>query len=111
MYVAILSILILIALILFISKNAQLTKGVKLTVVTILVIATLLQATYEWLNLESAKRIKPIVLAFKSGKTLICEDKKIDNKSYIYESGTSSLFPKEGVIGDTYSIAKCKIQK
>ncbi len=108
MGITIFFIIIALLAIIAISRSKELSKGVKWSVITLFIIAIALASLYEYLIESSQKKIEPIILDFKNGKTLICEGKKVDKREYLYESGTSSLFPKEGVVGKTYSISRCK---
>ncbi len=108
MYINILFIIIALVAIIAISKSSELSRAVKGFVITLFLLLIALAIFYEWMNSGVQKRIEPLVLSFKKGEDIICEGKRINAKSYIYESGTSLLFPKQGVVGKTYSISKCQ---
>jgi len=111
MYISVIFILFAILMIVLIARRDDLPKHIKGFTIAIFTLLVLLTWGYEWLVESSQKRIEPLVLEFKKGNDLICESQTINSKTYIYESGTSSLFPKEGVVGKTYAITQCKLPK
>ncbi len=113
MYINILFILFLLFIIIYIYKLEQLHTAVRWSVISILAVAIMLAALYEYANFKTQSKIENLEVAFKASKTLICgSDKaKITKETYIYESGTSSLIPKRGVVGKTYSILECRVDE
>ncbi len=111
MYMNIIFILLALLIIALIARRDDLPKRIKGFTISIFIIAILFTWGYEWLVESAQKRVEPLILEFKKGNDLICEDHKVNKKTYIYESGTSSLFPKEGVVGKTYAITQCKLPK
>jgi hypothetical protein len=111
MYITILFIIIAIISIIAIARHGELSKALKGFVITMFVIAISLAILFEWANSMAEKNATPTILEFKNGKDLNCKDKTINKTMYIYESGTSSFIPKNGIVGATYSIKECQVSK
>jgi hypothetical protein len=111
MYITLLFVIIAIVSIIAIARHGELSKALKGFVITMFVITIILAVLFEWANSQAQKNATPTILDFKHGKDLTCQDKIINSTTYIYESGTSSLIPKNGVVGATYSIKECQSSK
>ena len=114
MYISIIFIIIAIVLIIFISKQEKFSKAAKTSIMISLGLSVLLAILYEYgsYKYDNQNRIKEI--AFNQGKTLICKDQNITNKTYLYEPGTASLMPNSKdntVIGAIYPIDDCIVEK
>ena len=114
MYITILFTIIAIILIIFIAKQEEFSKASKLSIIISLGLSVLLAVMYEYgsYKYDNQDRIKEI--AFNQGKTLICKDQNITNKTYLYESGTASLMPNSKdstFIGAIYPIQECILNK
>ena len=114
MYISILFIIVALALIIFISKQREFSKPAKTSIMISLGLSILIAMMYEYgsYKYDNQNRIKE--LAFKQGKVLICKDKNITNKTYLYEPGTASLMPNSkdsSFVGDIYPIEKCILKK
>jgi hypothetical protein len=99
----------MIVAIIMISKQKELSRTLKSFVIGMLLLTIALAAIYEYSSHRSQKASQPIVLAFKHGKTLLCKEKEISQKSYSYEPGTSAFQPRFDVVGPTFSVTECAI--
>ncbi len=109
MYINILFIVIMIAAILIIAKQKELTKAVKGFVITMLLLAVAIAVLFEYGSSQHVKNTRPTLNAFKQGKSLNCSGNAISNKTYSYEPGTSSFQPLINVIGETFSLRECTV--
>lgn len=68
---------------------------------------------YEGYQSDKNKNDRLIIMAFKQGKTLLCNNVAVDAKRFIFVSGTLNFMPKDtnekdrGIVID---ISTCKIQ-
>jgi len=110
MYINILFIIIMIATIVVIAKQKELTRVVKGFVITMLLLALSAAILFEYSNNQVDKNSRPTLNAFREGKMLHCHDNDITNKTYSYEPGTSSFIPLINVVGETFSLRECTIK-
>ncbi len=99
----------MIVAIILITRQEALTRGLKIFVIFMLLFSISFTALFEYMNRAAEKRTRPIILAFKAGKDLHCNQNIINNKSYFYEPGTSSFQPNGDIVGDTYALKECTI--
>jgi hypothetical protein len=92
-----------------IARHKEFSKALKGFVITMLLLTIAFAALFEYANNKSVKKTRPLVLAFKEGKNLLCREKTINQKIYSYEPGTSTFQPRLNVVGDTYGINECQL--
>jgi len=114
MYISVLFIIVALVLIIFISKQEEFSKAAKVSIMISLGLSILIAILYEYgsYKYDNQNRVKEI--AFKQGKTLICKDQNVTNKTYLYEPGTASLMPNSKdstFIGAIYPIEDCILTK
>ena len=100
----------MIATIVVIVKQKELTKVVKGFVITMLLLALSSAILFEYSNNQIAKNSRPTLNAFREGKNIHCQNKEINNQTYSYEPGTSSFIPLINVVGETFSLSECTIK-
>ena len=109
MLITIFFILLMLVAIYYIARHPELTKPTKGFAIVILLIAIFLATIYEIGMQRMQQKVEDRKIAFQKGKIFICKDHNISNQTYLYESGTATLIPKRGVIGETYGILECTI--
>ncbi len=108
MYINILFIIIMIASIIFISKQEALSKTLKGFVIMMMLLAVGFTALFEYSASKAEQHSRQLLNAFKEGKVLTCGENDIDINTYSYESGTSTFQPLLNVVGSTFSVKECK---
>lgn len=107
MYINILFMVIVLAVIIMIARQKELTKAIKGFIITLLLLTIALAILFEYSTSKSEENARPVIFAFKHGKTLSCHDFNISQKTYSYEPGTSSFQPRLNVVGETFSVDEC----
>ncbi len=107
MYINILFIAIMLAAIVIIAKQEELTKAVRGFVISMLLLAVAIAVLFEYSNTKIDKDSRPTLNAFKLGKTLNCSGDDINQTIYSYEAGTSSFQPRINIVGETYAVQEC----
>jgi disulfide bond formation protein DsbB len=108
MYINILFIIIMIVAVIMIARHNELSRALKGFVITMLLLSIALATLFEYSSRQSDVQSRPIINAFKQGKTLRCKEQEISLKTYSYEPGTSSFQPLLNVVGETYALKECK---
>ena len=97
----------------FYAKSAALPRKAKWILFLILGHVIGFGWLYELNNSHQSEQNREILSAFKQGKTLTCKEVEVNNKTFIYVSGTLSFIPKDtnekhkGVVLD---IVTCKLK-
>jgi uncharacterized membrane protein YfbV (UPF0208 family) len=107
MYINLLFIIIALIIIFYIAKQRELSKSVKITVISLMALSVALASLYEYGNKKIERQYNQIALTFKKGQKISCKKKSIDNTTYYYEPGTASFIPKAGVVGETFHVSEC----
>ena len=95
------------------AKKSAMSKRKKWTLFILLVILVKVGVIYEWHLSQKSAHNREMINAFKQGKTLVCQDKEINNQTFLFVSGTLSFIPNDtnkhdkGVILD---IANCTLK-
>jgi len=110
MYINILFIIILLVIVFIIAKQDTHTKAIKGFVITMLLLTVAIAMLFEYSHTKADENSRPIINAFKQGKTLHCAENDITQKNYSYEPGTSSFQPRINVVGETFSLYECSIK-
>lgn len=111
MQIVLFLLLFLAILIIFVSQKDTLDKSVKIYIIASLVLVVVLGWAYTFYNQRNAKNDREIINAYEQGKTLICGDYKVNNKNFIYVSGTLSFIAKENrkdLKGVVLDISTCR---
>ena len=112
MQIVLFLIFILLVLLAFVSKRNNFSKNSKISITVVVTVLAIGIYAYESSLESSAEHTRDMVNAFKQGKTLTCKEYKVDNKRFIYVSGTQTFMPKssettlEGVI---VRVSTCKV--
>lgn len=97
----------------FYAKSEALSKKSKIIVVLIVAHIIGFGWLYEFRTSHQSQYNRDILSAFKQGKSLTCKEIEVNNKQFIYVSGTLSFMPNEtntehkGLVID---IATCKLK-
>jgi formate hydrogenlyase subunit 3/multisubunit Na+/H+ antiporter MnhD subunit len=103
--------LVLAVLLIFVSKKDSLAKTTKIYIIISLVLVLVAGWLFTLYNQNTAKNGREILNAYEQGKTITCDNYKVDINSFIFISGTLSFVAKEdnkeykGVVID---ISTCK---
>jgi len=111
MQIVLFLIFILLVLLAVVSKKNSFSKNAKISITAAATVLIIVIYFYES-NLKSSSQYnRKIVNAFRQGKTLICQEYKVNKNRFIYVSGTQTFVPKssettlEGVI---VRVSTCK---
>ncbi len=55
-------------------------------------------------------KVTKLLIAFKEGKVLVCQDNKVDKEHFDFESGTMVFISRE-IVDIKYPITSCKVKK
>ena len=110
--------LIFVAIVLFLgtflyAKKSVLSKRNKGILVGLILLSLLLGTLYEWNASEQSAHNRDVINAYKQGKTLMCDEKEISNKTFLFVSGTLSFIPNDSNKNDkgvVIDIQKCSIK-
>jgi hypothetical protein len=97
----------------FYAKSESLTRKSKMIVILVLGHAIGFGWLYEFNNANQSEHNREVLSAFKQGKSLTCKEVEIDNKRFLYVSGTLSFIPNdanEAQKGLVLDIATCKLK-
>jgi len=111
MYINILFIVIMLVAVIMIVKQKELNNIVKGFVIILFLAAVALASLFEYISNQKEEAIRPVILAFKQGKTLNCQNYDMNQSTYTYEPGTSTFQPKIGVVGVTYHPKECMLSQ
>ncbi len=79
----------------FYAKSESLSRKSKIIVFLLLGHLIGFGWLYEFNTSNQSKHNREILSAFKQGKSLTCKDVEVDNKHFIYVSGTLSFIPND----------------
>jgi hypothetical protein len=105
-----LGVIFLFLLIALLSKAEVLTPRNRTVIISILSMIIASAVLYEFMVSKKEEQNRTLINAFKQGKTIICKETPIDQKNFIFETGTMSFMAKESnktLAGIIYSIKEC----
>jgi len=109
----VLFLLFVILVILLVSvKHDALTKGAKIGIAVGVSLLLLVMYFYESSLSNSTAYNRQIVNAYRQGKTLTCNEYKVNKETFIYVSGTQTFMPSDGqenLGGVIIKASTCKI--
>lgn len=97
----------------FYAKSEALNRKSKIATLLIIGHAIGFGWFYELNNANQSEHNREVLSAFKQGKTLTCKEVEVNNKTFIYVSGTLSFIPKdtnENHKGLVLDIVTCKLK-
>ncbi len=97
MQIVLFLLLILAILVIFVSKKESLSNSMKISIVASLSIVFIAGWLYTAYNQKTALNEREIINAFEQGKTLTCDNQKVNNNNFIFVNGTLSFVAKESV--------------
>ena len=105
------AILLAVVVLLFLFyKKFKHDKDLNKEIVGVFVILISLILFFEYQSSKVREKVTSILIAFKEGKSLVCQNHKVDKKSFDYESGTMVFISKE-IVDIKYPITSCKVKK
>lgn len=111
MQIVLFLIFILLVLLAVVSKKDTFSKNTKITLIIVIAVLTVAIYFYESSIENNTEYNREMVNAFKQGKTLTCNEYKVNKDKFLYVSGTQTFVPKssettlEGVI---VRVSTCK---
>jgi TctA family transporter len=105
------AILIVALLLLFlIYKRFKDDKKFNFEIGSLVMLLLIMISLYEYNSNKTREKVTKLLVSFKEGKTLICQDAKVDKEHFDYESGTMVFISKK-IVDIKYPIQGCKQQK
>ncbi len=111
MQIVLFLLLLLAVLVIIVSKKESLSNSTKISIIVSLTLVIVAGWLYTVYNQKSAQNDRDIINAYEQGKTLNCGDYEVNNKNFIFVSGTLSFVAKESVKelkGVVVDISTCK---
>lgn len=111
MQIVLFLIFILLVLLALVSKKNSFSKNTKISVTVVVAVFTIVIYFYESNLKNNTEYNREMVNAFRQGKTLTCNEYKVNKDRFLYVSGTQTFVPKssesslEGVI---VRVSTCK---
>jgi len=105
-------IFILLVLLVMVSKKNSFSKNQKIIVTSVVTLFAISIYFYESSIENDAQYNREMVNAFRQGKNLTCKEFSVDNKKFIYISGTQTFIPKDGettLEGVIVRVSTCKV--
>lgn len=105
--------IVAILVVIFYAKSESLSRKSKIVALLIIGHAIGFGWLYELNNANQSENNREVLTAFKQGKVLTCKEIEVNNKEFIYISGTLSFMPNEtnqkhkGLVID---IATCNVK-
>lgn len=112
MQIVLFLIFILLILLVVVSKKNSFTKLQKIIVTIVITLFVVAIYIYESGRDADAQDNREVVNAFRQGDTVICGEHKVNNKRFIYISGTQIFMPKrdqEDLKGVIIKVSTCKV--
>jgi hypothetical protein len=97
----------------FYAKSEALTRKSKIVALLVVGHAIGFGWFYELNNANQSEHNRDVLSAFKQGKILTCKEIEVNNKGFIYISGTLSFMPNDANVehkGLVIDIATCNIK-
>ncbi|MBL0686905.1 MAG: hypothetical protein JJV95_01055 [Sulfurospirillum sp.] len=112
MQIVLFLIFVLLILLVVVSKKNSFSKNEKVATTIVVAVFAIGIYIYESSVDNSAEYDREIVNAFRQGKTLTCEEHKIDKETFLYISGTQTFMPQKSEIdleGIIVKVSTCKV--
>ncbi len=105
---------VVVLLTLFAAQFEKISHQRKMHILKVAALILLLAWLYQNMIDTQTQKRRAKVIAFKQGKTLICQDNPISQKFFYYESGTQSFLTNDknsSLNGIIYPIQECEIKE
>ena len=99
-----------ILLLFFIYRRFKDDKKFNLEIGSLLLILLIMIGFHEYYSNKTREKVTKLLVSYKEGKTLICQDAKVDKNHFDYESGTMVFISKK-IVDIKYPIQGCKVEK
>ncbi len=112
MQIVLFLLLVLAVLSIFVSKKDSLSNSVKIYILVSFALVFLVGWLFTYYNQKVALANRDILNAFEQGKTLSCQNYKVNSDDFVYVSGTLSFVAKDskkdlkGVVIDISTCSK-----
>ena len=111
MQIVLFLIFILLVLLVVVSKKDSLGKNTKISIIIVVAVFAVMIYFYESIVGNNAEYNREMVNAFRQGKTLTCEEHKVNKEKFLYISGTQTFMPKSSettLKGIIVKVSACK---
>jgi len=100
---------VFLLLIYFFYKKYRYQKDLNKEIALILIVLMGLILFYQYNNNKVQDKVTNLLIAFKEGKKLSCDENIVDKNSYDYESGTMVFISKK-IVDIKYPILSCEVK-